>query len=184
MRLAFLPPREVGLTLVEFDRPRFCAAPPPFPAPRPPRGPGREARGGGGGVLVPGYSDEDVTVAAGGCFVAGLVAGAGEGGANPFTDLKRACITLCRAGTGATAGSGARVAADFFFGIRAIVVVRGVRTGCDATTSLYRADPFGTVTAYEPRGAVHRANSSRHFRSQFLWSLSQRGCVSMSTCRR
>ena len=133
---------------------------------------------------VPGYSDEDVTVAAGGCFAAGLVAGDDEVGASPFTDLNRACITLCLAGTGATVGSGARVAADFFLGIRGMAAVRGVRTGCDAATSLYRAGPFGTVTAYEPRGAVHLANSSWHFLSQALWLLSQRGCFSMSTCRR
>ena len=131
-----------------------------------------------------GYSDEDVTVAAGGCFVAGLVAGVGEAVASPLTDLKRACITLCLAGTGATVGSGARVAADFFLGILGKAAARGVRAGCDAATSLYLAGPFGAVTEYELRGAVHRANSSRHFRSQALCPLSQRGCFSISTCRR
>ena len=99
-------------------------------------------------VPVPGYSDGDVTVAAGGGFAAGLVAGVGEAVASPFTDLKRACITLCLAGTGATVGSGAREAADFFLGILGKAAARGVRAGCDAATSLYRAGPFGAVTAY------------------------------------
>ena len=175
--------------LAELERPRFCAAPLSPPAPRPPHCPVRDCRGSGGGVPVPavpvvGYSDDEVTVAAGGCLVVGLVTGAGEGAASPFTELKRACITLCLAGTGATVGSGAREAADFFLGILGKAAARGVRAGCDAATSLYRAGPFGAVTAYELRGAVHRANSSWHFLSQALCTLSQRGCFSISTCRR
>ena len=81
-------------------------------------------------VPVAGYSDDDVTVAAGDCLVAELVVEAGEGAASPFTDLNRACITLCLPGTGVDTGSGARVAVDFFRGIlgrAAALLVRWLR---------------------------------------------------------
>ena len=132
-------------------------------------------------VPVAGYSDDDVAVTTGDFLAVGLVAGAGEGAASPFTDLKRACITLCGAGTGVTAGSGARVAADFLHGIFGKAAARVVHAGCDTATSLYRPGPFGAVTAYELSGAVHRAKSSRHFLSQALCALSHRACLSIST---
>ncbi len=106
-------------------------------------------------VPVAGYSDDDVTVAAGDCLVAELVVEAGGGAASPFTDLKRACITLCLAGTGVDTGSGARVAVDFFRGILGRAAALLVRAGCDAAISLYRPGPFGATTAYELRTDVH-----------------------------
>jgi hypothetical protein len=114
---------------------------------------------------VAGYSDELVTVAAGDFLAVGLGVGVGEGAASPFTDLKRACITLCLAGTGVATGSGARVAVDFFLGIFGKTAALLVRTGCDAAISLYRLSPLGAVTAYELSTDVHRAKSSRHIRS-------------------
>ena len=98
-------------------------------------------------VPTTGYSEDDVAVATGDFLAVGLVAGAGEGVASPFTDLKRACITLCLAGTGVTTSSGARVATDFLRGIFGKAAALVLRTGCDAAISLYRLGPFGVVTA-------------------------------------
>ena len=111
---------------------------------------------------VAGYSDELVTVAAGDFLAVGLDVGVGEGAASPFTDLKRACITLCLAGTGVDTGSGARVAVDLFRGILGRTAALLVRTGCDAAISLYRLGPLGAVTAYELRTDIHHAKPSWH----------------------